>query len=84
MIEYIDAPVPYIIGIPRNVWNQIISSKKSLLLSEISIYDIDLKKFISLVSTPDLPKDTIQNIQLAIKSIMMNKHHAKKVNKFKY
>jgi len=44
MIDYIDTPLTYIMGIRRELWNNK-SVKKRILANEIIVFDIDSKQF---------------------------------------
>ena len=56
MAEYIDAPMPYIIGIPRFLWHEIkkLRSKKEMP-EEIAVFDISKGKFTSSERVPEWP-----------------------------
>jgi hypothetical protein len=59
LVEYIDAPIPYIIGIPRSVWREIKKlTNKQEILEDVVIFDIDKAEFIALSSTPEWPKES--------------------------
>lgn len=41
MVDYIDAPVPYVIGVTQQMWQQILRIK--VIPTEIFIYNLDTK-----------------------------------------
>lgn len=58
MIDYIDAPMPYIIGVPREIWKKIKKEKGrgySWLPPDVSVLDIDKGMFKIKETLPDLP-----------------------------
>ena len=44
MIDYLEAPFPYIIGVPRPLWDEIHQSKWDSLGEEVIAFDIDRQK----------------------------------------
>jgi hypothetical protein len=54
IIEYIDAPMPYIMGIPRFLWKEIkkIRSKNDIA-RETAIFDINKEKYLFLGEVPN-------------------------------
>jgi hypothetical protein len=41
MIEYLEAPFPYIVGVPRDLWKHILEHKWELLGEDVVAFDID-------------------------------------------
>jgi len=41
MVEYLDSPIPYIIGISRDLWKQVKEYKWDALDTDIIAFDID-------------------------------------------
>ena len=72
MIDYIDAPIPYIVGVPRDVWKQVKKQKKSTLSADVAIYDIDKKKLKYDEALPSMPEDTIKNAYDTMLNILKN------------
>ncbi len=54
MLEYVDAPVPFIIGVPRNVW-RLLKTRRDPLPSDIVVLDLDKDKLVGADSSPELP-----------------------------
>jgi DENN (AEX-3) domain len=71
MQEYLDAPVPFIIGVPRKVWE---SMGYKSYESDLIIYDLDNKYFIKSLSLPILPsggeKNITESLNLCTKQII--------------
>ena len=82
MLEYIDAPIPYIVGISRSVWKEMDKAKKQALEQEIIIYDIDKKKLKCCHPLPTLPEVATSYIHSAIAKILENKKETGNVNSF--
>jgi hypothetical protein len=59
MEEYLDAPVPFIIGVPRKVWESMAYKNYE---SDLIVYDLDNKYFIKSVVLPVLPHSAEKNI----------------------
>jgi len=74
MIDYIDAPVPYIIGVPRDAWKQVKKIKEKTLASDVAIYDIDKKKLKYEDALPSLPENDIKNVYDTMLNILKNKN----------
>ena len=70
MIDYLDAPMPYIIGIQRDVWNKIKGKKQKVLTSDVAIYDIDQKKLIHNESLPEIPNYLLIDVYNTMKRII--------------
>jgi len=48
MIDYIDMPMPYIIGLPRKIYKQIVEERgEDWLPSDVVLFDVDKQLFIS-------------------------------------
>jgi len=72
MIDYIDAPLPYIIGIPRCIWEKVTQARIKSLPPDVAIYDIDKKKLIHKEKLPDLPKEIVKRVNEAMEMILKN------------
>jgi hypothetical protein len=72
MIDYIDAPLPYIIGIPRTIWENVNPAKIKSLPPDVAVYDIDKKKLIHKEKLPDLPKDIVKKVSEGMQMILKN------------
>jgi len=65
MTDYIDAPMPYIIGVPRNIWKKIKKEKRkdsSWDPTDMSVLDMDKGIFIIKEKVPDFPHEITQRI----------------------
>lgn len=48
MIDYIDMPMPYIIGLPRKIHKQIVEERgEDWLGSDVVLFDVDKQSFVS-------------------------------------
>lgn len=64
MIDYIDAPMPFIIGVPREIWKKLKKERStdlSWIPTDVSILDIDKGSFKMQDTLPDLPASPIEN-----------------------
>lgn len=69
MIDYIDVPLPYIIGVPRQIWLNIGKQRKLIgLPQDVVIYDVDLKTFICNEQIPEFPINYTDQIKKEIKT----------------
>ena len=59
MEEYLDAPVPFIIGVPRKVWENMVYKNYE---SDLIVYDLDNKYFIKSLVLPVLPYSAEKSI----------------------
>lgn len=69
MIEYIDAPMPYIIGVPRKIWNEI-KKEKDNLPQDIVTFDIDSREIEFLEKSPSFPASLVEQLNDSISSII--------------
>ena len=81
MREYIDAPIPYIVGIPRDIWNQINSEKLSSFPPDVAIYDIDKMELTYDKILPNFPEKDIINIYNLMLNIVKEKRNVSNVIK---
>jgi len=72
MIDYIDAPMPFIMGVPRYIWKDI-KKQRDTLPSDIVIFDIDKNKMTCNESIPDLPPKAAESVYATMLSIMDEK-----------
>lgn len=72
MIDYIDAPLPFIIGIPRVIWKKI-KKEKTKENTDFAIFDIDKKKLKYDQHLPDLPEEAVKSVCEVMKSIISHK-----------
>jgi hypothetical protein len=56
MIDYLDAPIPYIMGMQRSLWEEVKLTNKSIL-NEVTVFDVDRNVFEVIDSSfPDFPQ----------------------------
>ena len=80
MTDYIDAPIPYIVGIPRDTWNKIKANKKSTLPPEVAIYDIDERTLNPNGPIPAFPGELAGSIYESLIQVLNNKDYADNVS----
>lgn len=73
MIDYIDAPMPFIMGVPRNVWKDMKLQRGDSIPSDIVIFDIDKNKLTCNENLPDLPVKAAESIYASLLAIMDGK-----------
>jgi hypothetical protein len=56
MIDYLDTPLPYLIGISSNVWNKIFFSKWNEVSDDTIAFDIDTELLMTKVDLPNPPE----------------------------
>ena len=61
MSDYVDAPMPYIIGVNREIWKKIKEEKSGNFPGDLSIFDIDKGAFKCSETLPDFPPGLMQN-----------------------
>ena len=62
MVDYIDAPIPYIVGMSKDIWKKVKKEKKELLTTDIAIYDIDKRKFKFNEALPTFPEESMSYV----------------------
>ncbi len=72
MIDYIDAPMPFIMGAPRYLWKDIKRQRESIP-SDIVVFDIDKNKMTCNEKLPDLPPKAAESVYATMLSIMDEK-----------
>ena len=77
MKDYIDAPMPFIIGISQNLWKSIKKSKESLP-ADIIIFNLDKNKVTSTEKLVDLPPRAAEAIYSTMLSIIDERELLKK------
>jgi hypothetical protein len=60
MVEYLEAPFPYIVGVPRELWKHIYEQKWDILGEEVVAFDIDNNKVYEKEELPDFPQPYTQ------------------------
>lgn len=56
MIDYIDSPVPYIIGISETVWNKIVMTKWNEAADDTVAFYIETALLMSKLDMPNNPE----------------------------
>jgi hypothetical protein len=69
MLDYIDAPMPFIIGVPRYLWESIKKQKQNIP-EDIIIFDLDKNITICNEKLPGLPIKATNSLHSTISSIM--------------
>ena len=69
MKDYIDEPMPFIMGVPLNVWKSIKKQRESIP-SDIIIFNIDKNKMICNEKLPDLPPKAAESLYAKMLSII--------------
>ena len=60
MIDYLDSPVPYIIGINRKLWKEM-KLKRKLISKDVAIFDVDKRVFKNVdTGLLELPKKILE------------------------
>ncbi len=82
MVGYIDAPMPYISGVPKHIWQRLrVDRGRDLawLPSDVCVFDVDKRQFkteeTSRSSLPDLPSayvEVVYNVLLNLLNESMN------------
>ncbi len=72
MLDYIDAPVPYIIGVPLRLWLDI-ERRRGPQLSDTVICDLHNNRFKCPDAIPDFPPKTEARVYAQLQSIVEGK-----------
>lgn len=73
MLDYIDAPVPYIVGVPRDIWKKIKKNRGrdlNWVPNDVSIFDIDKGQFKHKEKTQDLPEKLVKSLRNTLQIIL--------------
>lgn len=73
MVEYIDAPMPYIIGVPRAIWKDIKKQRGDTIPTDLVIFDVDKNKLKCNEQIPDLPPKAAESVYATLLSIVDEK-----------
>lgn len=60
MLDYIDAPIPFVIGIPNHLWEKTKKEKEKALNSDIVTFDVDKNKLTCKNDFPRLPSNILE------------------------
>lgn len=73
LADYLEAPVPYLIGVSQNIWQQLMYTKE--YGEDIIIFDLETqeRKFIPKFDGPDLPKPYGDDLLNGLKDVLYRK-----------
>ena len=73
LVDMLDAPVPFLIGVSTDTWDQICSIKE--FPDDIIIFDLETqeRKFIPKLDLPELPKPYGDDLLAGLKDVMHKK-----------
>jgi len=63
MIDYLDTPLPFVIGISTKVWNQIFMSKWNEVSDDTIAYDFDTELLMTKLDIPSPPEPITSILQ---------------------
>lgn len=70
MADYLDAPLPYLIGIQRTLWENVKKTNRSVL-NEVSVFDADKNSFESVdMGLPEFPQSVVREAYKEISSVL--------------
>ncbi len=73
MLDYIDAPMPFVMGVPRYMWKDIKRQRGDSIPPDIVIFDIDKNKLTCNEDLPDLPPKAAESVYATMLTIMDEK-----------
>jgi hypothetical protein len=73
LVDYLEAPVPYLIGVSTTIWSQIMYMKE--YGEDIIIFDLETqeRKFIPKMDIPELPRPYGDDLLNGLKDILYRK-----------
>jgi hypothetical protein len=80
MIDYIEAPMPFIMGVPKHVWKNIKRQRENIP-SDIIIFDIDKNKMTCNEKLPDFPPRAAEAVYSTMLTIVDDREHMRKTCK---
>ena len=75
MIDYIDSPVPFIIGVEESVWNKVFMKKWPELSDDTVCFDLETELLNSKIDMPSPPEPMNSMIQSTLTEII-SRHHS--------
>lgn len=69
-MDYIDAPMPFIIGTSKQIWNSIKKQRGNTLSPDLIVFDVEEDKLICNEQLTDFPKNIADSVQNSITLIM--------------
>jgi hypothetical protein len=76
MKDYIDAPMPFIMGIPRHLWKSI--KKQRSIPQDIIVFNIDKNKVTCNEKLPELPPRAAESVYATLLSIIDERENIRK------
>lgn len=70
MIDYIDSPVPYIIGISETIWNKIVMKKWNEVSDDTVCFAIDTALLTTKVDLPSSPEPMTSTLLQTLQDIL--------------
>lgn len=88
MADYIEAPMPFIMGVPKQVWKNM-KRQRECFPSDVVVFDIDKNKMTCDEKLPDLPPKAAEAVYATMLGIvddreLMRKTHRHMHNYWKY
>lgn len=72
LIDCLDAPLPFFIGIPPHTW-KLVRDRKEIAEEEILIFDVDTKLYVKDLLLPPIPEPAATVLLENLKSLMAKK-----------
>lgn len=76
MLEYIDAPMPFIIGVPKHLWKTL--KQREPFPNDIVVFDIDKNKLRCGEELPELPGKAAESVYAVLLSVMDEREKARR------
>ena len=80
MTDYIEAPMPFIMGVPRHVWKNMKRQREGMP-SDIIIFDIDKNKMTCNEKLPDFPPKAAEAVYSTMLTIVDDREYMRKAYK---
>lgn len=74
MIDYLDSPVPFIIGISENIWNKIFMRKWGEMSDDTVYFVVETELLNSKIDLPSNPEPMTSILSQTMNEILV-KHH---------
>jgi len=79
MKDYIDAPIPFIIGMPRYLWK--IIKKQRTIPQDIIVFNIDKNRVMCNERLPELPPRAAESVYATLLSIIDERENIRRTCK---
>lgn len=76
MKDYIDAPMPFIMGVPLKLWKAM--KKQREMPPDIIVFNIDKNKVVCKEDLPELPPKAAESVYAALLSIIDERESIRK------